>query len=515
MARIGIGGFQHETNTFSEQAATLEDFVLGGGWPGILEGEAVLATTLQMNLPIAGMAEELARLGHTVVPLVWAAATPSGRVESRAFEDITARFLTACERAGPLDGLLLDLHGAMATDIHDDAEGEFLARLRHTLGSELPLVATLDFHANVSGRMFDLSDGLVVYRTYPHIDMRQTGERAARFLDRQLRSGRRPFKVWQRVDYLVTLPNQSTLAQPAKGIVDELTAMEQTQGLWSLSWAGGFPLADVPDAGQTVLAYGDHHAAAVSAVGTLCSRLFAAEPEFGSKIWGDQEAVAWAMSELPNAHGPIILADTQDNPGGGGSSDTTGLLRCLIDAKAKNAVVAVVVDPATAQAAHAAGRGVAIDVQLGGRAALPAERLGEPWCGEAVVEQLGDGQFTGSGPMWGGSPIDLGPTALLRIGDVRVVVASRKMQAADQAIFAHVGVDPSATSILVLKSSVHFRADFQAMAHRVLVVASPGLVTARLEDLPYQHLRHGVRIAGAVAPRADQPKFCGNSRSIG
>lgn len=217
MARIGIGGFQHETNAFSTQPATLDDFVLGAGWPGLLEGDAVVAVTREMNLAIARIASELLRLGHEVVPLVWAAATPSGHVQTLAFEEIVARFVAAIGDAGRLDGLVLDLHGAMVTDVHEDAEGEFFERLRADAGAALPIVASLDFHANVSERMVALTEGLVGYRTYPHVDMRETGERAARYLDEMLRRALRPAKVWRRVNYRVSLPNQSTLTNPARG----------------------------------------------------------------------------------------------------------------------------------------------------------------------------------------------------------------------------------------------------------------------------------------------------------
>jgi len=496
MARIAVGGFQHETNTFSPQPATLADFLDGGGWPGLLRGPAVLDVTAPMNLPIAGAAAELAALGHAVVPLVWAAATPSGRVEDRAFEAICGGFLEELAAAGPVDALYLDLHGAMATASHDDGEGAFLRRLRERLGPDVPIVASLDLHANVSPDMVALSDGLVGYRTYPHVDMAETGARAARLLHARLRRGAPWAKAWRRLDYLVALTSQCTLAEPAAGLYAELAALEREAGLASLSWTGGFALADVADCGQAVLAYGDTPAQAEAAVERFARRLAAAEPQFRQRIWDDGEAVAHAVARAAAGRGPVVLADTQDNPGGGGSSDTTGLLRALVAAGARDAVVALLRDPEAVRQAHAAGEGATLHLALGGKTPDQAGRPGVPCAGPYRVERLTDGRFTGTGPMWGGSPIDLGPTALLRLGGVQVIATSGKMQAADQSILRHVGIDPACAGILALKSSVHFRADFQELADEVLVVASPGLVCARLQALPYRNLRAGVRVPG-------------------
>ncbi len=500
MARIAVGGFQHETNTFSEQLASLDDFLTGGGWPGMLQGEAVIDVTAAMNLPIAGAVRELQRLGHEIVPLVWAAATPSGRVRHEAYIHIVASMLDALLQAGPLDGLYLDLHGAMATTLSDDGEGAFLRTLREVVTDKLPVVASLDLHANVSQTMFALTDALVGYRTYPHIDMDITGERAARLLDGMLRRGEKYAKSMARLDFLVPMTGQSTFNEPSARLYRSLAQIEQDGGIDSLTWTGGFALADVPDCGQTVLAYGWDLPAADSAVALLTAEISAAESLFEDLVWDEQEAVTWAITHAQALRGPVILADTQDNPGGGGTSDTTGLLRRLVEADARNAVVAMIRDPTAALAAHCAGIGQEIEIALGGREPGPGGAAGIPYHGRFTVERLTDGRFTGTGPMWGGAPIDLGLTALLRIGGVRVMVVTNKMQAADQSLLHHVGIEPRDVSILVLKSSVHFRADFQELAQRILIVASPGLVTARLTELVYQNLRPGTRTGGAVIP---------------
>ncbi|ALM81839.1 M81 family metallopeptidase [Bordetella sp. N] len=494
MARIAVGGLQHETNTFSPQPALLEDFLQGGGWPGLLTGKEVARVTARMNLPISGAIAALTELGHEVVPLIWAAATPSGRVDDAAFDALCDRLVAALAAAGPADALYLDLHGAMATTTHDDGEGELLHRLRAYAGADLPIVASLDYHANVSADMVALTDALVGYRTYPHVDMADTGARAARLLHARLARGRRHVVAWRQLDFLIPLTAQCTLVEPAAGVMAALTRIEADMGLAALTWTGGFPLADIADCGQAVIAYGDDVAQAGAALDALAACLEAAEPAFRQTILDTNEAAAYAVRNADRDAGPIVLADTQDNPGGGGSSDTTGLLRALIAHRATDAVVAMVCDPDAAAAAHRAGVGAALFLAVGGRSPTGDGLPGVPCTATYIVEQVSDGRFTGTGPMWGGSPIDLGPTALLRCDGVCVIVCSAKMQAADRAIFHHVGIDPAQCGILVLKSSVHFRADFQEIAREVLVVASPGLVCSRLERLPYKSLRAGLRI---------------------
>lgn len=217
----------------------------------------------------------------------------------------------------------------------------------------------------------------------------------------------------------------------------------------------------------------------------------AREAEFGGKIWGTEEAVAYAIARSKKATRPIVLADSQDNPGGGGNSDTVGLLEELVQQGAENTALAILVDGDVAAAAHAAGEGASLTTALGAKSGLPGH---EPLEATFKVECLGDGRFTGTGPFYRGARMDLGPMALLRLGGVGIVVGTRKIQAADQAIFRHLGVEPGEQKILVVKSSVHFRADFQPIAEEVLVVASPGPNALDYSQLTYNNLRPDLRL---------------------
>ena len=495
--RIAAGGFLHETNTFSPVKATLADFATPDAWPGIIRGEEIAPAVAGLNLPMAGFLAESVALGHEILPLIWASAAPSGPVTELAFEAIAAEMVNRLAAAGPVDALFLDLHGAMVTEHLQDGDGALLVRLRDALGSAIPIVAVLDFHANVTGAMVDAADLLVAYRTYPHVDMDETGRRAARLI------GSVPpglHKAFRKLPYLVPLHWQSTLAEPMAGLMRLAETLEARPGILSVSFAAGFAMADIAESGPALVVSGTDPAAVDQAAEELEQAALAAEKQFAGELLTPADAAFRAIA----APGPVILADTQDNPGAGGTADTVGILRALVEAGAENAVVAVLCDAEAAAAAHAAGIGATIRLTLGSKAGVPRE---PGLAGRYVVEALGDGQFTGTGPFYLGCRMQLGPMALLRINGVRVIVSSRRQQAADRAMFHHVGLDPAAAKILALKSSVHFRADFGALSERIWIVAAPGENTANPNQLTYRHLRPGVRIeplgTAFVPPRDD------------
>lgn len=493
MARIAVAGFQHETNTFASLKATLADFREADAWPAMVRGADLPAAVAGMNLPVAGFLE--ASRHHEIAPLLWCSANPSALVESEAFETIAGEICAALKKSPPLDALYLDLHGAMVTEAHEDGEGELLSRIRRVTGSDLPIVASLDLHANVSRRMVELSDMLVAYRTYPHVDMAETGARAAQGVDRLLWLKRPLHKSFAQGGYLISLVAQSTLATPAREIYERLARLEERPGIVSLSVAMGFPAADVADCGPSIMGYGTDSETVEAAISGLARMFEEAEPRFRISLLSPDEAVARAMERSRTANRPIILADTQDNPGGGAEGDGVAILVTLVRRQAEGAVVGLLNDPDAALKAHEAGVGAEIDMAVGA-----GSRYGgaAPFEGRFSVERLGDGRFMGTGPFYRNARMDLGPMALLRIGGVRVAVSSRKQQAADREMFRHLGVEPGEQKILALKSSVHFRADFEPIAEEVLVVEAPGPNTANTLTLPFTRLRKGIR----RAPRA-------------
>lgn len=491
MARIAIGGFQHETNTFAPVKADFAAFERPGAWPGLSRGMQMFDAVEGVHLPVTGAMETLDRHGHELVPLLWASATPSAHVTEDAFERIVGMMLADLEQALPVDGVYLDLHGAMVCEHLEDGEGELLARLRALVGEQIPVAVSLDLHANITEAMVRHASVIDVFRTYPHVDMGETGARTAAHLHRMVENHERWTAALRRTDFVIPLNWGCTLVEPARSLYAHMPDLV-TDSVTAVSLACGFPLADIAEMGPAIIAYARDQAAADAAADALLERVSARESDFAGGIWDPDEAVAEALARVADASGPIVLADSQDNPGGGGAGDTTGMLRALVEGGARGAVLGVVCDAEAAAAAHAAGVGAEIALELGGKSGGPGEG---PYPGNYRVLALGDGRFTATGPMWLGSRVQLGPMALLEIAGVRVLVASRAMQAADQAMFRHLGIEPARESILVLKSSVHFRNDFQDIADRILVVAAPGPVYADPSRLEFHNLRAGIRLA--------------------
>lgn len=491
MARIAFGGFQHETNTFAPSKATHAEFLKPGAWPGLTRGEALFDAIKGINIPIAGYVEAARQQGHELLPLSWSNATPSAHVTEDAYERIVAQLLEDLSKLKDLDGLYLDLHGAMVAEHVDDGEGELLARVRDLVGPDLPIAVSLDLHANVTPEMVELSDILDIYRTYPHVDMAATGRRSAGQLDSLIKSGRKFAKAYRQLPFMIPLTSGCTYEGPAREVYREVKLLAQEPGVTGVSFACGFCPADFPGAGASLVAYAETQAIADKTADALYEAAAERESAFALEALQPVEAVREALRIAKHSSKPVVLADAQDNPGGGGNADTTGLLRALIDEGATGAVLANLYDPEAAEAAHKAGEGAVITLKLGGRSRVPGDA---PLEAAFKVLRLGDGQCTGTGPFYKGAHMKLGLTALLETGGVRVAVASAKVQLADQAMLRHLGVEPAEQSILALKSSVHFRADFQPLAEAVLVVVSPGPVVLDNRDLPFRRLRAGLRI---------------------
>jgi microcystin degradation protein MlrC len=490
MTRIAVGGFLHETNTFAPTKATYDDFVHGGGWPGMARGADVFKKMNNINAGLAGFIDVAKANGWELVPTISCGASPSAHVTKDAFERIVAVIVEGIRAAGPLDAVYLDLHGAMVTEHFDDGEGEILARVREVIGKDLPLVVSLDLHANVTPAMIEHADALIAYRTYPHVDMADTGRAAARHLALLLQSGQKLAKAFRQLPFLIAISWQCTDDQPAKSIYEKLAAL-QSEAVPTLSFAPGFPAADFPDCGPSVFAYGKTQADADGAADEITKIIIGHEDDFDGRIYSPDDGVRHAMQLAKTANKPIVIADTQDNPGAGGDSDTTGMLRALVRNKATKAAIGAIYDPASAKAAHEAGVGATVTLALGGKSGIAGDA---PYMESFVVEKLSDGRFMAPGPYYGGREMDMGPSAALRIGDVRVVVVSRKAQLADQSMYRYVGIEPTEQSILVNKSSVHFRADFEPIAEKLLICAAPGAMPADTATLPWTRLRPGIRI---------------------
>lgn len=488
--RIAVGGFMHETNTFQPEKTTFAHFAEAGDRVPLVRGAEVLSRFDGMNTSIAGALDVLRPMGPTLVPLVWTSATPSGYVTEDAFERITAMILDELRAALPVDAIYLSLHGAMVAEHLEDPEGELLAQVRALAGPAIPVVASLDLHSNTTPRMFALCDAMIAYTTYPHVDMGETGRKAGHLLADILERGALPAKAYRQLPYLIPLTWQCTTLEPSKSIY-ALAARMIDHDIVSTSFTPGFPAADIRDCGAAVFTYGWDRAATDRAADKLFHIVLEAEPHYAGRLYSPDEAVREAMRRTQSASRPILLADTQDNPGAGGSADTVGLLEAMIRHGAQRSVLGVLHDPEVARAAHATGVGNTMTIGLGAKSGATRERpLVQPW----TIRGLGDGRMTCRGPMMTGWTLALGPMALLASAGVRVVVSSKKVQAMDQELFRHVGIEPRSERIIALKSSVHFRAAFEPIAEDVLVVESPGAMIVDPVNLPFTRLRPGVRM---------------------
>ena len=493
MIKVLVAGYQHETNTFAPTLADWAAFNRGDAFPAFSHGPAMLAKLTGVNLPLGGFIDAARTKGWQLVPSSWCGAIPSSYVTQDAFERIAASIVDDVRRGG-FDAIYLDLHGAAVAEHVDDSEGELLARLRAIVGEDIPIVASLDLHANVTQRMLDVADALVAYRTYPHIDMAATGELAAQLLARRVKLGRKEPVASMRLPFLIPLNAQSTWLEPAKSVYEELLELDQALGAMP-SFCMGFPAADFDECGPVLWAYGEHAGETVARLGRR-----AAEPtQWKLDILQAADAVAQAMALAEHAGKPVVVADTQDNPGAGGDSNTTGLLHALLQQGAGRrypgqVALGLLFDPAAAAMARGAGVGATIRTAIG--TAVPTftgQHSDAPVAGAFKVRAVHNGTVTLKGAMMTGLTLDLGPCACLEIDGVLVAVASGKSQMLDRELFRMVGVQPEALKIAVVKSSNHFRADFTPIASHVLVAKAAGPMAADPGDLPWKKLGAGTR----------------------
>jgi len=490
MARIAIGGFHHETNCFVPGVTDYDYFAQHRDRPPLCRNDEIFEWLPGANFAMSRFLELMGDR-HELVPTVWTSGGAGAIVSRDAFERIAGELVGTLSRRMPVDAVYLDLHGACVSEDFEDGESELLRRVRASVGPDIPIVVSHDYHANVTPETAQLCDALYGYLTYPHIDRPGTGERAARGMDIILERGLPPGKAIRKLPFLIPLTYQCTMVEPSRGIV-EASVAGVGGDVVSLAYLAGFPPSDQYWCGPTVVCHAFSQEAADRAADALETKVLALEPEFAVPELDPDAAVREAMKIAATASRPVVIADTQDNPGAGGTCDTTGMLAALVRNKAEGAALGIMRDAEAARAAHAAGEGAEITLALGGRGGVPGDA---PYKATFTVAKLGDGQFTCTGPNLGGRRMALGPMALLRIGGVSVVTASNRAQASDQEMFRHLGVEPAEQKILVLKSTVHFRAHFQPIAEKVLVALAPGGHVSDARKYPYRKLRPGVRLA--------------------
>ncbi len=489
---IAVAGFQHETNTFAPHLADFHAFERPDGWPALTCGDALYDVMSGLNIPLSGYMARAGDAGHEMLPLCWCSAEPSGYVTRDAFERIADIICSGIEEGPRLDGVYLDLHGAMVCEHHEDGEGELLRRVRAIVGPQVPIVISLDLHVNLTEAMLEHCDAMTVYRTYPHLDMAETGERAFDLLE-SLMGGARLHKVLRKIPFLIPLTSQCTDFEPCRSVYRSAAELSTADGVVNVEFGAGFPPSDIAECGPGVVAFGTDRTATEAAADALYRQIVDAEAAFEFELLDPDSAVKRAMANVIDK--PVVIADAQDNPGAGGTSDTTGLLSALLSHGAQRAVLAMLYDPEVALRAHDLDIGDEFDAELGAKSGFAG--VDSLPC-RLRIEAFGDGDFVFTGEMQLNSHAQLGPMALLRIiddkADVRVIVGSSRCQCLDQAILRHVGVEPADQAIVAVKSTVHFRADFDPIAAETLVAIAPGANYCRLTEIEYRNLRAGVRL---------------------
>ena len=498
--RVAAAQIAHETNAFS---AVPTDFAAFQAC-GLTRGDAILTAARGTNSEFGGFIDGAAEYGFDLLPIVSVWATPSGLVTRDAIEQLETLYADGLRRAlavGPLDGLLIALHGAMVSEVDDDREGRLLALTRRIVGPTVPIVATLDLHANISPEMVRLADVLVGYDTYPHVDMAERGREACLILDRLIRRDLRPTPALRKPPMLPTSQRMTTDRTPMRALIDHAHRLEEDPRVINVTIAGGFPPADVADAGLSVVVTTNADPALADRLADeLAADAWARRDGFlgGVTSFADAAALIRAIGagELPGT-GPLVLVDIADNPWTGGPGDSAELVRFLLTERVEGAAVALIKDPEAVRAAAAAGAVATLDLELGGK----TDRLhGEPLAVHGYVRLLSDGRYRNEGPMMTGLAVDLGPSAVLVCRNpsdeaapaVEVLVTTRAETLIDLNVFRAHGIEPTRRRVLGLKGKGHFRAAFEPIARRVVLVQGPGITGADLSRLSFRKIRRPI-----------------------
>lgn len=488
--RMVTGGIAQETNTFQWQPTTLDDFSRPG-FGEILRGQEILDLA-GTGTVYGGVVPEAERLGVELIPTTYGDVMPGGRVDRAAFDLMRDEILAGIRAALPVDGVLLVLHGAMALTDHDDAEGLLLAGVRELVGPDIPIVAPLDLHTNLSDEMVGLADALVGYKEYPHTDTPETGAQAMRLLVSTVRGEARPTMAHARLPLVV--PNQSmvtTWQSPLKVAIDRAREMEGEPGVLAATLLGGFPFADVPFAGVSAIVVTDNDPAmARRYADELASICWNRRAEFAIHPVPVAEAIAEAMA---GAAGSVyVLADIADSGASGTAGDGTAILRGLLDATARSVALAQIMDPDAVAECIAAGVGSTVTLNVGGK----HDRLhGDPVEVTGVVKLIHEGSFPIAGPMGAGTLASRGRTVLLEIdgpGGIELQLTELRGHPHDLNFFRAFGIEPTERRMLVLKSAAHYRAAFEPIATKVIEVDAPGISSPKLDSFPYRQLRRPI-----------------------
>lgn len=474
--KLVVAMMMHETNTFSPVATPLASF-------RPLAGEAAVEEFQDTNTQLGGFLDVAREAGaDTAVPIA-ASAHPSGHVEKRAYEDMCDAIVGAV-RAG-CDAAFLALHGAMVAEHVDDGEGELLRRIR-AVAPRLPIAVGLDFHAHLTAPMVDNATVITGYRTYPHVDMGETGRRAGRTLLRALDGEVHPVLVWGTRPMMTSTLVHTPARQPMKDIVDQAIAAEAGGAVLNASVFGGFPHADIPHLSCSAVIVCDRRAEPGRA---LLERLL-------DMAWERREAFLYRGAPLASqiAHaralgeGPILLVDHGDNTASGGTQDVMSVVEEAMRQRLEDVVAGPICDPLTVRRILDAGTAASLTLDLGGKVDMPQIGLpGRPLTVTGRVTRITEGEFAVTGPMATGTRVRMGRTAVLDTGRMQIVVSEQRSEPFDLGVFTHCGIDPRRKRYVLIKSRQHFRAGFEPIARHIVLCDGDGCTSSDLRLFTYRH----------------------------
>lgn len=479
--RIAIGQLMEESNTFVRQRADLDHFRENQ----LLYGEDIVPRLRGTRVEVAGFLDALTQAGVEVVPTVAASCVSSGPVPRETFETLKAALLTRLAAAGRVDGVLLALHGSMVLEDDPDGEGALLAAVRVQIGPSVPIVVTLDLHANITPRMVQEADALVGYDTYPHIDLYETGVKGAGLLVATVRGEVHPVIVFARSPMIVPAEGMGTGDQPMVDLIAEAKRLEQRPGVLSVSLFPVQPWLDIPSTGFSVVVVvdGSRRAAEIEpAVRELAWRAWEARRGFEANLLQVDDAIRRALAA---DGGPFVLSESADSTGSGSPGDSAAVLGRLLALGVREHCLATVVDPPAVARAIEAGVGAEVTTAVGGRL---DPRYSAPVTITGRVHILSDGRFVASDQRARGVLARMGRAAVIGVGTISILVTERPAFTVDPALYRSVGLEPRDAKIVVVKSPLQFRASYGAYAKALWVVDTPGPSTARLTRLPWQNL---------------------------
>lgn len=484
--RVIIAMMKHETNTFSPVPTPIERFARGFPLPP--RGEAALTAFRGRGSAMGAYIELAEHEGWELVTPIAASAAPSAPVQDAAYREMSDAICEAVS-AG-CDAIMLDLHGAMVTESLEDGEGALLERIR-SIAPDVPIAVALDMHTNLYPAIADNVTTLAGYQTYPHIDNYETGRRAGEALIRAIKGEARPTLAWGNRPMLPHVMRQGTDDFPNREIQVRARAMEQSGEAMIATLFTGFPHADIRNAGLSACVVTDGDPAAAR---NLCDELL-------DMAWRDRAAWVYEIEPLNQSmarakqvtDGPVILLDHYDNAASGGTMDTMTVLGAILDAGLEDVAVFAICDPEAVRTMIAAGVGRSVTLPLGGKMDMPSIGLkGAPRTATGTVRLISDGLYRNLGPASPGILMDMGPTAVLDTGTVEIVVTSRQQEPNDRNCFLSLGIDPARKKYLMLKSRIHYRAGFGALARQVIECAGTGVCTSDYSQLTFKSVRRPI-----------------------